>query len=118
MFKKKCKHEYEVIVNEKIYEIEKKSLPDHYPSLFNTLTTTVTVNSDELIELLKNKDITKDEILNLFKNKNESKNEEIKEKHVIGVCIIQRCSLCGKIDKHVVYFDPAKNRINNSFLMF
>ena len=58
MFKKKCKHEYEVIVNEKIYEIEKKSLFDHYPSLFNTSTTTVNF-SDELIELLKNKDITK-----------------------------------------------------------
>lgn len=117
MFSKKCKHEYEVIVNEKIYEIEKKSLFDHYPSLFNTQTSTTTVNfSDELIELLKNKDITKDEILNLFKNKNECKNEEVKEKHVIGVCIIQRCSLCGKIDEHVVYFDPVKNR--NSFLMF
>lgn len=122
---KRCDHEYEVIVNDKIYETASNSiaqlLKDMSERTSNYAWKEVTFNlTPEIFNALSDKNISKEEFLEAVQ-KGLEKNEDVSKQHkkstnadsglfnsndkrAIGVCIVQRCNKCGKIDKHVIYY--------------
>ena len=122
---KRCDHEYEVIVNDKIYETASnfttQFLKDMSERMSNYAWKEVTFNlTPEILNALSDKNVSKEEFLEAVQKgleKNENANKQNKkstddnsslsnssDQRTIGVCIVQRCNKCGKLDKHVIYY--------------
>jgi hypothetical protein len=115
---KRCDHDYEVIVNDKIYE----TTSNLYAQLLKDMTkgmsnyvwkeTKFTLTS-EILNALNDKNVSKEEFLEAVQKgleRDENANKQNKksinddsslfnssDQRAIGVCIVQRCNKCGKL---------------------
>lgn len=92
MFKwlKRCEHDWKII--------DKHYIKDQ---MFGTISKLIL--TDEIINLLKSKNITKEELLST-----------LTESNAVGIYILEECTKCHKHHEHVTYFDPVKEYINCS----
>ena len=81
-------HDWEIIVQDKIYPIKRR---DAFSRMFETTEWKFT---EDFLEFLKNKDISKEEIIDKLNNSIQRHEEQ---KCPIGFYMLMKCKSCGEI---------------------